>query len=70
MIDSPVELLYLFEQLLYAPVLAVKLFLHLLQLALLIYAPDDLIDVELEAHVAHFFVYFTPHYLRGLNGTR
>jgi len=51
-----VELLYLAKELFYALVLRLQLLLHLLELTLLIDAPDDLVDVQLEAHVAHLVV--------------
>ena len=46
-----------------------KLLLHFLELALLINASDDFVDVELEAHVAHLLL-VTAYNLRGLDASR
>ena len=67
MMHGSVQLLNLFEQLLYAPVLIVQFFFHFLQLTLLVNAANNLIDVELEAHVTHFLVHITTNNLRGFD---
>ena len=47
-----------------------QLLLHLLEFTLLIDAPDDLVDVQLKAHVTHLLIDVAiPYDLRGLDCT-
>jgi hypothetical protein len=70
-IDSLIQFLDFLEQFLYTPVLIVQLLLHLLQFTLLINAADDLVDVQLKAHVTHILIDIAvSNDLRGLDCTR
>lgn len=56
LVHCPVKLLDPPHKFLNAEILAAKFFFHLLQFTFFVDATDDLIDVELEGHVAHFFI--------------
>lgn len=64
LIDSPVQHLYLPQQLLYAFILLLQLVLHLIEFTLFVETANDLVQILREAHVGHLLV----HDVGGLDG--